>query len=90
MDRLDKKTATKRAFQRDLIVELLRSRGEVGATSEELNRIGFRYSSTIFNLRRDGYHIETRARKGTELARFILWALPGEKVQQELFSTEAP
>lgn len=80
-----KKKAEKKLSQRVQVLGLLMQRGSTGATSEELNSIGFRYSSIIFALRKEGHHIETRARKGTELARFIWWGPPSlEPVQLEL------
>ena len=91
MEGLDAKTkAKKKLSQRERILFLLEERGPLGATSEELNPIAFRYSSVIHGLRAEGYDIETRGRKGTELARFILWRGPGEVVQMNLFSEAKP
>jgi hypothetical protein len=65
--------AEKRLSQEDRILNLLLDRGKLGAGSEELNKIAFRYSAIIFNLRhRGGWVIETLPRTGTELARFVL------------------
>lgn len=41
------------------LLNLLKRRGWRGATNVELNRICFRYSARLFELRRDGYHITT-------------------------------
>lgn len=63
--------AESRINQKDRVLTALLNAGEGGCTSEELNRICFRYSGRIFDLRHDGWMIETLARRGTELARFV-------------------
>jgi hypothetical protein len=63
---------TKRETQKAKILGMLQKAGALGCTSEELNRVAFRYASVIFRLRRLGHEIETVERNGTELARFIL------------------
>src|SRR5438445_5025815 len=47
--------------QRDRILSLLRQRGPADATNAELNQICFRYGARIFELRKVGYAIGTRA-----------------------------
>lgn len=66
-----KEKADKRINHKDLILTALLNAGEAGCTSEELNKICFRYSGRIFDLRKDGWEIKTLARTGTELARFV-------------------
>lgn len=57
--------------QKERIFELLRRRGKQGATNRELNNIAFRYGAVIFDLRKDGYDIQTvQIRKG--FFKFIL------------------
>lgn len=64
--------AAKHNGQRERILEMLKAAGEAGCTSEQLNRVAFRYASVIHRLRQqDGHVIETQGRQGTELARYI-------------------
>ena len=57
--------------QKERILKMLQAAGARGCTSEELNRVAFRYASSLHRLRRDGWQIETVGRKDTELARYI-------------------
>lgn len=45
--------------QTDKIYRLLKRRGERGVSNRELNKIAFRYSARIADLRHDGYQIST-------------------------------
>ncbi len=68
---------TRAPAQRARILQLLRARGPAGATNRELNEIGFRYGARIWELRRQGFDIETIA-KGQACFRFVLRAEPAE------------
>lgn len=74
--------AAKRAGQKEEILLMLMRAGHHGCTSEQLNKVAFRYASSIHRLRQDGYLIETVGRSGTELARYILKGnlKPGEQI----------
>ena len=57
--------------QRERILALLIERGPQGVTNVEFNRdVCFRYGARIFELRRQGYRIET-VRFGEGLFRFV-------------------
>lgn len=45
--------------QAEQIVKLLKAKGADGATNYELNKIAFRYSARIAELRKDGVEIST-------------------------------
>lgn len=53
------------ASQGEKIVDLLLTRGNKGATNIELNKISFRYSARIFNLRKEGYDIRKQHLTGS-------------------------
>lgn len=67
--------------QKERILSLLRARGPAGVTNLELNNICFRYGGRIFDLRKEGWQIETR-QESEGVFRFILHAAPK---QQHLF-----
>ena len=77
-----KAKAEKRLGQRERILALLEAAGPRGCSSEELNAVGYRYGGRLFELREQGYIIETHGRTGTELARYILKGklAPGDQV----------
>ena len=60
---------------RDRILGLLRECGPAGATNRELNEIGFRYGARLWELRKQGFSIQT-IREGEGLFRFVLLAEP--------------
>ena len=57
--------------QREKILSLLRFLGKQGATNMDLNKICYRFSARIFELRKAGYDIET-VRDSEQVYRFIL------------------
>lgn len=64
------------------ILKLLKEAGLRGMTNLELNEICFRYGGRLFELRKEGFDIETKA-EGAGVYRFIF---KGEKEpQQSLF-----
>ena len=67
------KTETERRKSNyDRVLEFLQVRFDRGATNSELLSVGgFRYGARIFELRKDGWEIETRPIAGGEY-RFIL------------------
>jgi hypothetical protein len=65
---------------------MLQAAGPRGCTSEELNRVAFRYASVIYRLRHlDGHQIETIGRQETELARYVLAMKTEDNGQIKLF-----
>lgn len=55
------------------ILDALQRAGADGVVTENLAKIGgLRFGARIFELRREGWDIETKLRSGTELARYIL------------------
>lgn len=73
----------RRSNNREKVLERLKQRGHVGVTNEELITIGgFRYGARIFELRKEGWEIETSAGEGG-LFRFILKGR--SEVQTNLF-----
>lgn len=68
----------RRKPQKQRVLELLKRRGEAGATNDELNEIGFRYGARIYELRREGYAIGKQHLRG---GRFRFWLQPED--QQE-------
>ena len=83
---LSKKDVTKRLTQRDRVLALLIAGGEQGVTSEELNKISFRYSAVVFDLRATGHDIQTVPRVHTGLVRYVWHRGPQPQTQQELFA----
>lgn len=77
----------RRSNNREKVLQYLRVRQDHGATNAELQNIGgFRYGARIFELRRDGWEIETIPLAGGSY-RFIL---KGQlHVQQTLFNEPA-
>lgn len=67
------KTETqRRSNNQERVLELLQQRGVVGATNADLLGVGgFRYGARIFELRQDGWLIETTAGEAG-LFRFVL------------------
>lgn len=64
------------------ILKLLKQAGPRGLTNLELNEICFRYGGRLFELRQEGFEIETKA-EGAGVYRFTF---KGEKeAQQSLF-----
>ena len=57
--------------QRDKILGLLRERGSAGVGNRELNALCFRYGARLFEIRRDGYDVETIC-EGAGIFRFVL------------------
>ena len=55
---------------REEILALLQDRGHRGVANDELNHICFRYGARIYELRQQGYLIET-VRFGEGLFRFV-------------------
>lgn len=51
--------------QSEKILALLKERGDHGATNVELNKIAFRYSARINDLRKDGHDISAAHIKGS-------------------------
>lgn len=51
--------------QKERIYNLLKAAGKEGATNIQLNRVAFRYSSRIKELRDDGYQIIRQHVKGS-------------------------
>ena len=72
---------------REQILALLQERGVRGIANDELNRICFRYGARIYELRKQGYLIET-VRFGEGLFRFVYRGKRGasESVQIGLFA----
>lgn len=65
-----------RITQKLRILELLMRNGVKGTTSEDLAKIGgFRYSARINELRKSGYVIQTKNRKGTECCTYLFHGL---------------
>lgn len=63
------------------ILDALQRAGAEGVVTESLAKIGgLRFGARIFELRREGWDIETKQRSGTELARYVLhgWKHPGQ------------
>jgi hypothetical protein len=54
---------------------LLRERGRAGVTNLELNTVCFRYGARIWELRKQGFAVETR-REGDSVFRFVLHTEP--------------
>jgi len=61
-----------------LILSKLLARGRAGVTNLELNEICFRYGGRIFDLRKEGWDIETK-QESESLFRFILHAEPKQE-----------
>lgn len=61
--------------QAQRILELLKAKGS--ATNRELNRVAFRYSARVKNLRDEGYQIVT-VREKDGLYRFVYKGLRGD------------
>jgi hypothetical protein len=59
---------------------LLQAAGPTGVTNLVLNEIAFRYGGRLFELRKQGYDIETKA-EGESVFRFIL---KGRKAAQQM------
>ena len=54
-------------------LDALQRAGAHGVPTEQLAKIaGLRFGARIFELRREGWDIETKPRRGTELAAYIL------------------
>jgi hypothetical protein len=65
---------SKTPAQRDRILALLRQRGTAGVTNVELNALGImRFGARVFELRRQGFNVETR-RESETIFRFVLLA----------------
>lgn len=61
--------------QRERIVELLKERGELGATNDELSRIALCYQTRIFELVEQGYEIKLE-NLGQGLVKYMLLKIP--------------
>jgi hypothetical protein len=70
----------KRKNQRDRILALLIAAGPIGVTNLVLNEVAFRYGGRLFELRKAGWDIETKA-EGESVFRFIL---KGRKAAQQM------
>ena len=80
--------AERRDCNKDRIFRLLVSHGAQGATNSELLQVGgFRYGARIFELRREGWEIETIP-SGEGLYRFVLKGRV--EVQPTLFAEMKP
>jgi hypothetical protein len=66
-----KEPTSKTLGQREKILALLKERGGRGVLNTELNSMCMRYGARIFELRRQGYQIETIA-EGEQIYRFVL------------------
>ena len=81
-----KAKAEKRIGQAEIILAMLQGAGANGVTSEEMNRVAFRYADCIFRLRKGGHLIETVGRRGTELCRYVYKGYGiACQIQEELF-----
>ena len=70
----------KKEGQRLKILKLLHERGSQGATNAELNKICFRFSGRIYELRQAGYDIKTQ-QESASIFRFVL---KGKKPAEQL------
>ena len=61
--------------QRERILRLLRERGPEGVSNVELNQVGYRYGARLWELRKQGFSIQT-IREGESLSRFVLVSEP--------------
>ncbi len=61
---------SRRGNQRESVLLALRAAGTGGVTNLQLNAICFRYGARIWELRREGYDIETKP-EGESVFRFI-------------------
>lgn len=65
MEQLTIETLLKPQTQTEKILALLKAAGDKGVTNIELNKIAFRYSARLHDLRRDGYKISAQHIKDT-------------------------
>ena len=65
--------------QRERIVELLKERGELGATNAELSRIALCYQTRVFELVEQGYEIKLE-NLGKGLVKYVLVKEPDAPV----------
>ena len=70
----------RRENQRDRILALLQAAGARGVTNRALNEVCFRYGGRLFELRQQGWEIETVC-EGESVYRFVL---KGRKAAEQL------